>query len=480
MREQVVSQRTTWVFGLLGAGLALFIGASLVVQPVVAWLVFAGLAAVLLLQFPPYLVASAAVVAAVFSRLFVAWGIAPGFLNFLHFPLALMAAFVAALAPARSTTVVPNRLLMGISAFGLLSLLSWVAGGGEILRPVLGWLLFAEPFSVLFAIIKTAAPAKAPILGKLAIGLAVIQIPFAFWQAATLGLSDVVQGTLVGHGAGHHIIGALTLMGVLMVAASMLFRSQGRIFRFLLMLLLFAVPILSDAKQTVVAFIPALAVLLWTQGKIGWRGPLVGGGMAVLLVTAGYLYQPLRMVTNLDLVLAGLGGKVLSYKTISSRMLGSPAAPLLGLGPGHSVSRAALAAQEGYIRSLPRGLVDLQVSPVTADILSSTEGVYLFASSSVWSGISSWLGLFGDFGLLGVGIYVWMLWILWKAFGRVRSPWAYTGKAVLVMGVVLGAVFSWLEMPEFTLPWALYMAVGLVSRNHENSSHPQPVPATRR
>jgi len=483
MREHVISQRDNWIVGLLTAGLVVFIGVGLVLKPAIAWLVLAGLATIPFLQFPPYLIASTAAVFAVFSRLFVAWGIIPSFLNFFHFPLVLIAAFVATLSSARSAARVANRLLIEISALGLLSLSSWIANGGEILRPILDWLLFTEPFLALYAIIKTAPSAKASLLGNLAIGLAVIQIPFAFWQAATLGLGDPVQGTLVGHGAGAHIMGAISLMGTVSIIGFILFSrldNKQKFLAFMLIILLFSTPILGDAKQTIVAFIPSMAVLLWIRGKIGWRGLLFGGCIAVFLVTAGYLYQPLRKMTDLNLIMAGLGGKFLSYRIILSYMLERPAAFLIGLGPGNSVSRTALAAQEGYLRSLPSGLVDLKLSSVTADILSSTASSYLFSSSSVWSGVSSWLGLFGDFGLLGVAIYARMLWILWKALRKVHSPWACASRGVFVMGVVLGAMFSWLEMPEFTLLWALYMAVGLVSGNHENSYRPQPLPTARR
>ena len=475
--------QNNWAIGFLSATISIFIGAAFVLQPALAWIVLAGLATVLLLQFPPYLVASAAVVAAVFSRLFVAWGIAPGFLNFFHFPIAIMAAFVAALSSLTFSAIVTRRLLIGIAAFGFLSLFSWIASGGEVLRPILSWLLFAEPFLVLYAIVKTAPSAKKSMLSKLAISLALVQVPFALWQAATLGLADVVQGTLVGDGAGAHIAGAIALMGVLAIVGLVLSGKilKGReIFFSMLVVLLFAVPVLADAKQAIVAFIPSLAILLWTRGKIGVRTLIVAGFITLIVLAAGYLYLPLSKATHLDLILAGLGGKVLSFQAISAKMVENPLTLLVGLGPGNSVSRTALAAQEGYIRSVPGGLVDLQLSPVTAEILSTTAASYLFASSSVWSGVSSWLGLFGDLGLLGIGIYAWLLRIIWKSLGQSRSAWAHTGKAVLLMGIIMGAVFSWLETPEFTLPWALYMAVGLVSQSHENSSHPQPLPTSRR
>lgn len=483
MHRQVTTNSTHLLIGFLVAGLSLFVGATLVLQPSLAWIVVAGLVGIFLLRFPPYFLAVASVIASVFSRLIVSWGIAPGFLNFFHFPLAMMAAFLAVIVRKNVTGILSHRVLMGVVSLGVLTILSWLAGGGEIFKPILDWLLFVEPFLVIYAVVKTAPITKYSMLSKVAFGLALIQVPFALWQAATLGLGDVVQGTLVGHGAGHHIAGAIALMGVLAVVAALLSGEtrKGLDVRLLILTVpLFAVSILSDAKQTVVAFIPSLAILLWTCGKIGIRTLVLGGFLGLIITVAGYLYRPLRMATDLDLVLAGLGGKILSYQIISEKMMESPLSFLVGLGPGNSVSRTALAAQEGYIRSLPGGLVDLQLSPITSEILSTTSGFYLFASSSVWSGVSSWLGLFGDLGLIGVGIYAWLLWTVWKALGKRRSAWAYTGKAVLVMGVALGFMFSWLETPEFTLPWALYMAVGLVSQTHENTAHPQSLPSARR
>ena len=473
MQAKVSSRRWDLIVALATAGLSVVIGMASIVQPAIAWLLVAGAVGVVLLQAPSYIWACVAVVAVVFSRLLVAWGIAPGFVNFLHFPFALGAGFLAAVAPSRRPSRALNRLGFGIVGLGIITVISWIANGGEFLRPVLVWLLFAEPFLIIYAIARTAPPKKSALLASLAMGLALVQVPFAFWQASTLGLGDPVQGTLIEHGAGAHVAGAIALLGIIALASRSLAKTGITSVKFLpMMILLFAVPVLADAKQSIIAFIPSVGVLLLGYGRPRLRGLLTALGVGSIIVAAGILYKPLRMATDLDLVLAGLGGKVLSYEIVAERMLESPFGLVGGLGPGNSVSRAALAAQEGYVRSLPGGWVDLQLSPTTAEILSSTAGFYLFASSSVWSGVSSWLGLFGDLGLAGVAVYLWMLWWVWRGLSGVVNSWAHTAKAALVMGVVLGAIFSWLETPEFTLPWALYIATGLVATRHENLPGP--------
>ncbi len=459
---------------------------ALVLYPTIVWLLIAGFIVVLLLIFPPYLLACSAVVMAVFSRLLVAWGIAPGFINFLHFPIAVASTFLAFLSPYRSFKSLSTRLAQGIGALGTLSVISWLASGGNFLKMVLMWLLFAEPFFILYAVLKTTPTDKVQTFSRLSLSLTFAQIPFALWQAATLGLGDVVQGTLIGHGAGAHVVGAITLMGVITLASGMLskrnaLKSFSDVLTYILIItILFVIPVLSDAKQVIIVFSIAFIFLLWNSQILRAGSLFISVTMVALIILAGHLYQPLRMATDMGLVLAGLGGKVLSYQILVRKMMEFPLFFIIGLGPGNSVTRAALAAQEGYIRSLPSNWIDFSPSPIMSEILSESSNYYLFASSSAWSGISSWLGLFGDLGLLGVATYLWILWAIWRALKHYTSPRAQASKAILVMGVVLGILYSWLEIPEFTLLWALYMAVGLVETKDESSTYPHLLSATWR
>ncbi|HLE82264.1 MAG TPA: hypothetical protein VJA25_13390, partial [Dehalococcoidia bacterium] len=123
---------------------------------------------------------SGAVLLSVLSRLAVATGMVPQVVNFLHFPLALGAALVAA-AGRDAGTRLGSKLALGLIGLLLVSLGSWaVNGGGGIVRPILAWIVFAEPFLLVYAILKTRnGPRGQGLILSLLTTLAFIQLPLA-------------------------------------------------------------------------------------------------------------------------------------------------------------------------------------------------------------------------------------------------------------------------------------------------------------
>ena len=61
-------------------------------------------------------------------------------------------------------------------------------------------------------------------VGIVAVLLAAIQIPIGVYQGLVYGWSDPVQGTFVGHGAGHHVLGGLFALALFVVIAAVLAR----------------------------------------------------------------------------------------------------------------------------------------------------------------------------------------------------------------------------------------------------------------
>ena len=475
MREHVISNRSNWAISLLITGLALFIGVSLVLQPVLAWTALATLVAVFLLRFPPYLIASVSVVVSVFSRLFIAWGIAPGFLTFFHLPLALMAAFVAVLSNARFMARVTKRLLIGIGVFGLISILSWIASGGEFLDLILDWLLFMEPFLVIYAILKTVSKTKSLFLERLALGLVFIQIPFALWQAATLGLGDYVQGTFMrssGFG-GSHELGNLCMMAALMVTAKVLLSGNYKNRDLILIFSFLVVAVLADAKQSI--FVYMVAGMSIFSGDIfsrkislrSIRSIVASIVLISLFLLIWYYYPPLRKVADLSLYEIAIKNKTIPLAIVLRKMFAHPLYFLIGLGPGQSVTRVALLGLEGgYLRSIPSGWGEFRGSELAADALAQINALYpgfvrQNPISTALSGVSSWIGLFGDFGILGFLTYTFLLSGIWKEVSANGGHWGQYVKALIVMGGGLGIVHSWLERPEFTLSWALFIVVSI-------------------
>jgi len=406
----------------------------------------------------PYLIAYLAVLSAVFSRLLVSWELIPGIMNFLHFPLVILATIFAVLIPHSNFKLLTNRLLTLVSILGILILVSWIFHPTEFIKPILLWLLFVEPFLIIYVIVKTLPKSKIQNFYNLALFLCYVQIPFAYLQSATLGLGDVVEGTFVGHGAGAHILGAIIMMGIIILFSE--FISQKKVSNLLKIFLLFPIPILSDAKQVFIAAILAFLFLFFKYTKLNLYIIFSGSLIIIAIYFAIYLYPPLNFVLNLDFLNRVLSGKLLSFLIILQNMGKNYLDFLIGLGPGQSVSRIALAAQEGYIRSLSANFLKLNLSSTTEEIVSLTFNNPILISS-VWSGVSSWIGLFGDLGFFGVVVYGLILLILWQRLKQIYSPIGYSGRAILIMGILLGLTFSWLETPEFTLPWALYLSIGL-------------------
>ena len=469
MYDNIVSYRCDRTICLLVVGLALFIGTTLVLQPALVWLAIAGFATVVVLASPPYLVASLAVVSTVFSRLFVTWGIAPGFLSFVHFPLVLIAVFFAVLSHARFMPRITRRLLIGMGIFGLLSSLPWIASGeGEILRLVLGWILFMEPFLGLYAILKTVPETKKYILEQLALGLALIQIPLAIWQAATLGLGDYVQGTFIrANGVGGaHELGNLSMMAALLLTVRVLQSGHHKISNLVLLSLFFIVAVLADAKQSIAGFIIILVYMLILSKKISLRIITTSTVLVLLFLLLARYYPPLTKLTQLDLYEIAIDNKLIPFMVVWQKMIHYPPYILVGLGPGASISRTSLMGLGGYLRSIPSGWITIRGSELAANVLAQIDALYPGFTqqnpiSTALSGISSWVGLFGDFGVLGVITYIFLLWVVWKGTNANNGFWTQNVRALIVMGVFLGIVHSWLERPEFTLPWSLFMAVGL-------------------
>ena len=229
---------------------------------------------------------------------------------------------------------------------------------------------------------------------------------------------------------------------------------------------LFVIPVLADAKQVIIAFLPALFLLLFTTLTIHWkRAVLVLPVLSGAVLGSFSYYRPLRMVLDWTLISQGAFGKIEALYLIARKFQARPAGWFLGLGPGNSISRIAfLAIEESVVKpGSPTNLVELRPAPATRELLQLTASNWLFSASSVWSGISSWLGLFGDLGFPGIGIYIWICTWLWKNMPRGHSWEAAAARAVMVMAGVLGFLFSWLEEPGFMLTVALVVALGLVS-----------------
>jgi len=442
-------------------------GLGFLIAPLLAWAFIGTILVLVVVLAPAHIRVGVAVLAAAFSRLVVSTGFFPEFLNFFHYPLALVAVLMAA-AEATHRSSLARALEHGLLALLCVSLLSWMINGGQILRPFLDWLVFAEPFFIICTIVAMPPdPRTAKALWRLALAIPLVQLPLAAYQALSLGFGDHIQGLFMGLGAGPHVAGAVALLGAMICAARAVsaFSPKARPIWLLGAALLFLVAVLADAKQVIIGFFPALLVMLLSLMRLRWtRVVVVLPALAVLILGSFSYYQPLRVVFDWVLISRGAYGKVQALSIIASRLSSGVGRWFFGLGPGNSVSRVALMGLEAFVKpSSPVGLLGLRSALTTSDIRILTSSSWLFSSSSVWSGVSSLLGLLGDLGLVGLGLYIWMCWRIWH---RLKSPAGWqscVARGVLLMCGLLSVMFSWLEEPGFTLPAALIVGLGLIT-----------------
>jgi hypothetical protein len=450
-------------------------GVAVPLSPEAAFTVLGLCSAALLLLAPVYWWAMAALMAATLSRLLVAWGVAPSLLNFCHFPLVLGAAALAVVKPSAAPHPAAKQLGAGVLGMLVICLLSWLVGGGEPARPFFTWLVFCEPFLLVYAILR--CPPPRPVAGRIwstILGLAAIQFVLGLYQSVTIGTGDTVQGTFIGQGAGAHISGAICLTGVMIAVARSPHepRPMAKFAWLAVAGLLFLIPILGDANQATVAFLPGVGIIFLSSRNLKPSRLILPGLGVLAVVCAGFLfYPPLQRLADQDILSRGIRGKTEAIAWVAEVMSHSPAGWVLGLGPGNTVSRVALLSVGATVRGdSPIRLLGLKMAPITSDLLLKTKNNWMYASSSAWSGISSWLGLLGDLGIAGVALYLWIVYLLWFAI-RADSGWpAGVGRASILMAGLLGGLYSWLEEPGYTLVAATVISLALIGGDSTGSS----------
>ncbi|MDR7402369.1 MAG: hypothetical protein QN155_09095 [Armatimonadota bacterium] len=340
-----------------------------------------------------------------------------------------------------------------------LSLLSWLINGGEILKPFLAWIVFAEPFLLLYGLLRSPPPSKTmEKLWRLAWTVIGVQVPVALLQAATLGLSDNVQGTFVGLSQASHVVGAVTLAGSFVLIAKLLTgqpRLASSCLSWTAVVLLWLIPVLADAKHVIAAALGGMVTLLIGQRRIKWKRALVGmGGILLVLGIGALLYPPLQWIFRVEGMVEIAARKMDPIVLMALHAEGSPLPWLFGLGPGNTFSRVALMGQGGLVKAeSPVARLGISITPITQEalVVSLTAAYAPAATSTAYHIWSSFAGLLGDWGFLGLGLYLGMGWMIWKVLER-GPRWAVlSGRANLTMLVFLGGFHSWLEEPCMTL-----------------------------
>lgn len=447
-----------WSIGL--AILSAAIGVALAVNAQVGIVVFAAAMGISASAGSTAAWIGAALSAALLAKGLSTVGALPSVASFMDIPLSWGALAVAALKrrPAADGTRLHMKTLGAVAACVACSS---IINPAEPLRPVLYLALLGEPFAAVGALmLDPPSTRERRHLRRLLIALILLQVPIAYLQFSRFGISDHVQGTLVGAGAGAHTMSAVVLVGALWLLLS----SNGRLRlrRSVLVLAMLLIPFLADAKQVLLAT-PAIVLAGRWRGRMAAyvvQAVLIAGVVAALF----YIYpagaNALRFLHQSE---NGRGGKEAVAGFIWHKLDTDPGSLLAGKGPAETVSRAAFMTTDLYQRAnSPLRILGLKPAAIALEAQSlavADSG----GGTSLNSGLSSAFGVIGDIGLLGFAAYVLLLGQVIVALRRRRSPEAVAATGGWAMWAVLGFVFDWWEQPPFGLVLAVLSGLALTA-----------------
>lgn len=446
---------------LAGAGA---IGFLLPMQPMLAYGIAAIPMVVVLLAARPWVLVVLAVLAPWTSRLLTTSGLAPRVVDFADFGLVLLlivSAVVARLGSDERLAPERVRILRGIAGFAGVIVLSALVNGAPAERLFAGLLLTLEPFLLLAALLL-ATPDRVGrkfLLGTL-VAVCAAQVPFAIVQSLGSTNPDDVKGTLLGTGAGHHVMAGGMIIGLF--AAAALIKRPILLAGIATVVLLIGV--FADAKQVMIPAPIAYVAATVFASRRNFDGRRL---VTAVLLTLGFglvVFTMAPIDSAFDMVQRTSdtgGGKPALTRLIVSDLVSDPLQGAFGFGPGETVSRF------GYLTTLlesegsPTEAIGLAPGSLTESYDQAVAGAGYIADSSFSSGQSSLLGIAGDYGFLGLLAAAWMIWTIVDELRRVGTPLSQSAIAAWILVVPLAYIFDWLEQPPFTLLIALVTGLAL-------------------
>ena len=130
----------------------------------------------------------------------------------------------------------------------------------------------------------------------------------------------------------------------------------------------------------------------------------------------------------------------------------SPMNWVLGLGPGHTVSRLGAWFLVDYWSILSR--LGATYTTLGTDAMRFVGTYWLTSGSSLFSPVFGWAGIWGDLGLFGLGTYLYLAYLVWQNFGLDS-----TLRVTLLSIVVLGFIFTQMEEPGYMVSLSLLLGL---------------------
>lgn len=412
-----------------------------------------------------------------FPRLLDTLG-APSIINFVHFitvPLTLIVALTTTKNSLLKQIAISNQLLFGMFAlFTTMSISAFVNEAGFI-NLLVDYLLLAEPYIFLLVIVyMQMSVEKLKACKQFLFTCASINLVLALIQKVLIdaGLlyangfdgTDGAQGVFFVSGAGNYVSTTVSIMFALYY-----FKDKLAPMWLKTIWLIAAVTqlIVSDSKQIMITCAVAFVILAIISAKN------INKTIVYVTFTVIGLLIFIWCVENLEAFAAfqngmdkfeewGPGGAGREIKTapfrIATSYYTSPLNWLFGLGPGHTFGRMG----GWFMRDYANLFTPLYgtTHPASADAWDALWNNWIAVESTLYSPFFGWAGIWGDLGLVGLGIYLYLASIVWRKLCLDDLP-----KFFMLMVFVVGLIFTQMEEPGFMLFVALLIGLQWQEKN---------------
>lgn len=389
----------------------------------------------------------------------------PAVVNFIHFaivPLASGFILFQTQTKNRNQIFISKALLSGLTILLGVTITSALVNNAGVINAFLEFTLLAEPFLFLLAIVcipivQTSFTQFRVWIIRFAcfhIFLALAQkilLAIGILRATTMSIpEDNIQGVFYLSGGGHVVGASVSISFALYYLTSV--KSSPLWFRVSVFLAAFLQLLFADAKQVLLACLVSWFILILFNLKD------IKATIQYLVAAIIIVFVLLWCMQNLEIFRAfntwvrpeiyGPDGEATILKTASIRIIcshyTSPLNWLFGLGPGHTVGRLGGWMLPKYWNLLePLGAT---VHPVSQEVWDTVWASWLGPSSSMFSPLFGWVGIWGDLGLLGLGAYLYLSLLIWH-----KLCLDDLSRFFVLTIFVFGFIFSQLEEPGYMM-----------------------------
>jgi hypothetical protein len=415
---------------------------------------------------------------AFYSRIFCAITRAPSPFNFLHFitvPLALIVSLTQTKTTDRKQIEMAWALLSGLFLLFAVMIASALLNSAGVINVLLDFLLLAEPFMLLLALVCIPmSPESFQRCKKWVIGSSFANMALAFIQwpllkagrisAGGLDATDGMGGVFFPTGAGNYVSTTVSLyFGLYYLNA----KTVPLWIRIAALLGAFFQLQLSDSKQVLFALFAGWLLLILANLKDIKKTLIYLIGI-IFIVSVFYW-----CVQNLEAFAAfknyadkegvyGSDGAGTLIKTAPFRIISSyyqsPLNWFLGLGPGHTVGRLGGWMLKDYWSLL--GPLGATIHPASEEVWKALYSSWIALESTMFSPFFGWAGIWGDLGFLGLGAYLYLSFLVWHYLCLDNLS-----KFLLLSVFGFGLIFTQMEEPGYMLFTATL--IGLRWQEHQ-------------